>query len=98
VIKEKPGMNGMERFLGGSVFGVVVKLIALSVAVGVVLAWLDLTPWALIDSLRRFVERLVAHGFDAVRDLAGYFLLGAVIVVPVWLIIRLVKSTAGGRR
>ena len=50
-------MNALERFLGGSIFGVLVRLIALSVAVGVVLAWLDLTPWALVDSLRRFVER-----------------------------------------
>ena len=91
-------MSGLERFLGGSVFGVLIKLIALSVAVGVVLAWLDLTPWALIDSFRRFIERILAHGFDAVRDLLGYFLLGAGVVVPIWLIIRLLKSAPSGRR
>lgn len=91
-------MSALERFLGGSLVGVVVKLVALSVAVGVVLAWLDLTPWALIDSFRRFIERILAHGFDAVRDLFGYFLLGAGIVVPIWLIVRLAKSAPSGRR
>jgi hypothetical protein len=91
-------MNGLERFLGGSILGVIVKLIALSIAVGVVLAWLDLTPWALLSSVRRFVERLFAHGFDAIRDLLGYFLLGAVIVVPIFILIRLAKSVPASRR
>ena len=88
-------MNGLERFLGGSVLGVLIRLIALSIAVGVVMAWLDVTPWAVIESFRRFLSRLLAHGFDAVRDLAGYFLLGAAIVVPVWLVIRLIKAVPG---
>jgi Family of unknown function (DUF6460) len=91
-------MDGLERFLGGSVMGVLIRLIALSIAVGVVMAWLDLTPWALIESFRRFLQRVFNHGFDAVRDIAGYFLLGAMIVVPVWLVIRLVKSVPVGRR
>jgi hypothetical protein len=91
-------MNGLERFLGGSPIGVAIKLIALSIAVGVVLAWLDLTPWTVIESFRRFVERLFANGFEAVRDLFGYFLLGAVIVIPLWLILRLLKSVPAGRR
>jgi hypothetical protein len=91
-------MNGLERFLGGSLLGVLIRLIALSVAVGILLAWLDLTPWAVLDSVRRFVARLFARGFDAVRDLFGYFLLGAVIVVPIFILIRLVKSVPAGRR
>jgi hypothetical protein len=91
-------MNALERFLGGSLLGVLIRLIALSVAVGVVLAWLDLTPWAVLDSVRRFVTRLFARGFDAVRDLFGYFVLGAVIVVPIFILIRLVKSVPVGRR
>jgi hypothetical protein len=91
-------MGGLERFLGGSLLGVLVKLIAVSVAVGAVLAWLNLTPWALIANLRRFAERVVAHGFAAIDDLLGYFLLGAMIVVPVWLVIRLVKSAPLRRR
>ena len=33
-------------------------------------------------------------GFDAVRWLWRYFLLGAVIVIPIWLILRLVRRAA----
>ena len=36
-------------------------------------------------------------GFDAVRWLWHYFLLGAVIVVPIWLLVRLAKSAAAVR-
>ncbi len=35
-------------------------------------------------------------GFDAVRWIWQYFLLGAVIVVPTWLLIRLAKVPRGG--
>lgn len=91
-------MGALERFLGGSLLGVIVKLAAISIAVGVLLAWLDLTPWALVSSLRRLAERLFAQGFDVLHDLVGYLLLGAVVVVPIWLVIRLVKSTPVGRR
>jgi hypothetical protein len=91
-------MVALERFLGGSVLGVLVKLIALSIAVGVVMAWLGLTPWTLLASLRHFIERVFDHGFDALRDVFNYFLVGAVIVVPIWLVIRLIKSAPAGRR
>ena len=34
-------------------------------------------------------------GFDAVRWLWQYFLLGAVIVIPIWLILRLCARAEG---
>ena len=34
-------------------------------------------------------------GFDAMRWLWRYFLLGAVIVMPIWLIVRLVSAPRG---
>ena len=34
-------------------------------------------------------------GFDAIRWVWGYFLLGAVLVVPVWLIMRLINAPRG---
>ena len=91
-------MSSLERFLGGSVPGVLLRLVVVSIAVGAVLAWLNISPWDLVASIRRFFERLLSHGFEAVRDLFAYFLLGAMIVVPVWLVIRLMKSTPAGRR
>jgi hypothetical protein len=34
-------------------------------------------------------------GFDAVVWVWRYFLLGAVLVIPIWLIVRLAKSITG---
>jgi hypothetical protein len=34
-------------------------------------------------------------GFDAIRWLWRYFLLGAVIVVPIWLIMRMANAPRG---
>ena len=88
--------GGVERFVGGSLAGTIIKLVVISVAVGLVLAWPDLTPWQLLENLRRSLEHLFARGFGMVRDLFGYFLLGAVIVIPVWLVLRLLAAGKGG--
>lgn len=91
-------MNRLEAFLGGSVLGVLARLVVLSVVVGVVLAWLHVTPWSLLASLRRSAEEMFGGGAEAVRRLFDYFLLGAAVVVPLWLILRLVRAVPGQRR
>jgi hypothetical protein len=85
-----------QRFLGGPPLAVLFRLILLSILVGVILAALGLDPLNIIDSIRRIIVSIWDMGFDAVRWLWQYFLLGAVIVVPIWLIMRLVKAPKGG--
>jgi hypothetical protein len=36
------------------------------------------------------------YGFDSIEWIVRYFLLGAVIVFPIWLIIRLFKTAGRG--
>lgn len=81
--------NGLTRFLGGSPLAVAFRLILMSVLVGVVLAAIGLDPWNILNSVRVLFERLWDLGFDAVSGLWRYFLLGAVIVVPIFLLSRL---------
>jgi len=81
-------------FLGGSPVSVIVRLILLSVLVGVILSALGLDPWNILQSIERLIRSIWNMGFDAVVWLWRYFLLGAVIVIPIWLIVRLSK---GGR-
>jgi len=81
----------MDRFFGGNPALVLLRLAILSLIVGVVLAALGFSPFELIDSLRRLVERIYDMGFAAVEKAFRYFLLGAVIVFPVWFIARLLK-------
>jgi len=35
-------------------------------------------------------------GFGAIDWLIGYFVIGAIIVIPIWLIIRLMSGLRGG--
>lgn len=81
--------DSISRFLGGSPGQVILRLVFLSFVVGIVLSALNLDPMSLIDMIIRFFERLWNMGFDAVVSLFRYFLLGAVIVVPLWLLSRL---------
>lgn len=89
-------INSASQFFGGSPLSVVVRLVLLSVVVGVILSALGLDPWNIFQSLERLVRGIWEMGFDAVKWLWGYFLLGAVLVIPIWLVVRLAKS-AGGR-
>jgi hypothetical protein len=72
--------------------GVLVRLVAMSILVGVVLAAIGFDPWNIVASIRRLFEWIWNLGFDAINGLWRYFLLGAVIVVPIWLISRIFSS------
>jgi Domain of unknown function (DUF6460) len=75
----------VQRFFGGPPLAVIGRLILLSILVGVILAAIGFDPWNIVDSVRRLIWHLWIMGFDAVRWLWQYFLLGAVIVLPIWL-------------
>jgi len=88
--RELPAANdSLTRFLGGSPTAVAFRLILLSILVGVVLAAIGFDPWNILKSIRLLFQRLWDLGFDAINWLWRYFLLGAVIVIPVWLLTRL---------
>jgi hypothetical protein len=87
--------NAVTRVIGGSPLAVLGRLILVSILVGVVLSVLGLDPWNILDSVRVLFQRLWDMGFDAVYWLWRYFLLGAVIVIPIWLIIRLINAPRG---
>jgi hypothetical protein len=79
----------VHRFFGGPPLAVLGRLVLLSILVGVILAAIGLDPWNIIESVQRLIEHIWNMGFDAVRWLWRYFLLGAVIVVPIWLLSRI---------
>jgi hypothetical protein len=88
--------NGtVDRFFGGSPMWVVVRLILLSIVIGVLLSALGLDPWNILQSVERLIRRILDLGWDAVAWLWRYFLLGAVLVIPIWLVVRLVRSSQG---
>ena len=93
---ETPATNSyVARFFGGPPLSVIFRLVLLSILIGVILEALGLDPWNVIDSLRSLILRIWDMGFDAVRWAWRYFLLGAIIVIPIWLVVRFVRAPAG---
>jgi hypothetical protein len=79
----------LERVLGGSPLSVLVKLIFLSLIVGAIMAFLGLTPKGLFDAIGTFVRSILNLGTDAIWQVAQWAVAGALVVVPIWLILRL---------
>ena len=92
---ENSNTSGFNRCLGGSPLSVLFRLILLSIQIGVVLSVIGLDPWNIITSVERLVRAVWNMGFDAVHWLWRYFLLGAVLVIPIWLIVRIVNAPKG---
>jgi len=82
----------MDKTGLGSGVGLVVRLLVLSLVVGVVLTALDITPVNLISKVTLLARHLYELGFASFHWVAQYVLVGAMVVVPVWLIARLFKQ------
>lgn len=88
-------MDSLQRFMGGSPAQVLLRLIVLSLVVGIVLSALGITPTEIIDRAMGVVRRISAMGFGAIGSVWNYFLVGAAIVIPVWIVIRLLNLGRG---
>lgn len=88
----------MERFFGGNPAAVMIRLVVLSLIVGVILSALGLSPYELVESLQRLVLRIYDLGFGAIESIVRYFLLGAILVVPIWLIARILRVSSRSDR
>ena len=93
--ERRSGQNTIHRFFGGPPLSVIFRLILLSILVGIILKVLGLDPLNILHSIEDLIYRVWNMGFDALVWLWRYFLLGAVIVVPIWLIMRLMRVPQG---
>jgi hypothetical protein len=85
----------VTRIFGGSPLAVLGRLILVSILVGVILSALGLDPFDIVRSIERLLRTIWEMGFDVVRYVWRYFLLGAVIVIPIWIIVRLINAPRG---
>ncbi|WP_299811503.1 DUF6460 domain-containing protein [uncultured Roseibium sp.] len=83
--------TGLSRFLGGSPAQVLLRLVFLSFVVGIVLSALNLDPFDLVDMAVEFVQRLWNMGYHAIWRLGGYLVIGAIVVIPIWLVTRVLS-------
>ena len=85
------GRGFAYRFFGGSPVGTVVRLAFVSLVVGALLMWLDIEPLTVVRVAQNLAARIWNMGFEAVHEMGRYLLAGALIVVPVWLVTRLLS-------
>jgi hypothetical protein len=90
--ESKMANPNLERFLGGSPIGVLIRLVVVSFLVGLLLLMFGVEPWDIVASLQRLAQRIIDDGLADFRQVGRTLLTGAIIVVPIWLVIRLLDA------
>ncbi len=84
-------MERLTGFLGDTPARTLVKLAIVSFVVGIIMSALNFTPYEVWEAIRDFVIRLYDLGFDAIWRVARYFFWGALVVVPIFLLLRVMR-------
>lgn len=86
----------LQKSLGSAPGPLLLKLVLVSLLVGVLLAAFGMTPWGFFHFIRDLFHDLFGHGIDALYRIAGYVVSGAMIVVPIWLLLRVLSGRKTG--
>lgn len=81
----------LEYVLGGTPLGVVIRLLVMSFVVGLVLTVLDVNPNDIILWIEDRLRFLTSFGFETFEEAGAIILLGAVVVIPVWVVLRILR-------
>ena len=84
--------SAIERFFGGSPGGVIIRLVLLSLVVGFMMSVFGVDVQSVVRGAVTLFRETLRDGFGIFRNLGGYILTGAALVVPIWLLIRLSKA------
>lgn len=79
----------MNGFLGGSLPAVAVRLLVVSFVVGLLLAMFGFEPETIYERFVVFVRHFLLFGIEDLRHFGRILLTGAMIVIPVWFVLRL---------
>ncbi len=82
-------MSALNRFLGDSPVKVLLKLIVVSFIVGLVMNAFGWSPLDVVYGIREFFLDIWNLGFRAFDQFFGYLLLGAAVVVPAFILLRI---------
>ena len=73
----------------------IIRLFILSLVVGLVLSLFNVTPQSLLSKLGGTAEQILGVGVNAVEWAVPFVLIGAVVVVPLWVISKLIGVARG---
>ena len=81
----------VNRVLGDTPARTVLKLIVVSLIVGFIMAVFGIVPMDILNGIRDFVLDLWHTGFAALGRVGDYLLLGATIVIPAFILLRILS-------
>lgn len=85
-------MSGkITQFLGDTPSRTLVKLAVISFVVGIIMSALNFTPVEVWYAVRDFFVRIYDLGFEAFGRIGKYFVYGAMVVIPIFVLTRLLK-------
>jgi len=82
----------MNAFLGGSLPAVAARLLVVSFVVGMLLAMFGFDPESIYVRLIELSRYLIDFGLTDLRHFGRILLTGAMVVVPIWFILRLMDT------
>lgn len=82
----------LTNLLGGSPGLVALRLIVVSFVVGMILVTFGFEPSDVIDSFVHMTRRMVDMGMSDIRQVGRVLATGALVVLPIWLLLRLLES------
>ena len=88
----------LNRFLGDTPLRVAIKLLVLSFVVGFVMSALGWYPRDIFNGILRFINRVWELGFSVVYDSLEYLILGAAVVIPIFIIMRVLSWRGSSSR
>ena len=84
-------MMETKQLLGDTVGRTIIKLLVVSILVGMVMSVFNIAPFDVLYGIRDFFIRLWESGWAALGRFGDWLILGASIVIPVFIIIRLLN-------
>jgi hypothetical protein len=82
----------MNAFLGGSLPAVAVRLLVVSFVVGMLLAMFGFDPETIYVRFVELARHILDFGLTDLRQFGRILLTGAMVVLPIWFILRLMDS------
>lgn len=84
--------GAISGFMGGSPAAVALRLLVVSFVVGLVLATFGFDPETIYENLANAIRRLIEFGLTDMRQFGRVLLTGAMVVVPIWFVLRLMDA------
>lgn len=84
--------QSLTGILGGSPGAVALRLLVVSFIAGLVLVALGFEPETLYENAWQLIRHLTDYGLEDVRHIARILLTGAMVVIPIWIVLRVLNA------